>query len=670
MDDVYVGEYSLSGDRDDEYTLPPQPSQLLHSRKKVRTLNEYVGDNNSSNSSRPMSRSHSRNSSLGMNECVGDNNGSFSRPMSRSHSRNSSLGMMSSHSSFDMLDQIRYVPQQVQDDSYVSYFKSITANRPLLRSGASVSPDLVGPEIQITIPAPSTNPYLKRDSPSSGTKKSYTPPTSRSTSSKGARVSPTFETKRNTMKILRNMSDERDNPSIQQQSPKNRLIWIAPYKERPRYMTDFEQEGIVGTGNFSSVFKARSRLDGCLYAVKRLKAKITDTTSNGLREVYALSALQGCENIIRYHGCWVEDQHLWIQTELCMSYSLDIFVLGIDNRSHRNSPSFGFTDLDLSSHGRSSTTTPTNTLSNITEYAEGDLATLEGESPYGAKRVDGCIGIPEELAWVIIEQVTKALSFLHSKGVVHLDIRPANVFIASAPFRCTLGSSTSYQAQNRLYTDETINNLSKGLIEGTLMLKVGDFGFCCRTDDLPSASEGEARYCSGEMISSLEASLPSVSLASTFGLKAALTAPAIESSDNNNKVKIDLTKADIFSLGASVYELCKGSILAANGAADGSNEWHDIRNGKLDTCVTKKYSDEFTSFLMTIMEPDPSMRPSSSELNEHCKMHRKFIEAGHIQVETRRENLRDLEDFLGRMNIQVESNVIKQVTELLKQNIS
>ena len=90
----------IHGGRDSEFPLPSskQPSQLLHSRKKVRTLSD----------------------------CVDYNTNSQSRPMSRSHSRNSSLGMMSSNSSFDMLDQIRYVPHQVQDDSNVSYFKSIT----------------------------------------------------------------------------------------------------------------------------------------------------------------------------------------------------------------------------------------------------------------------------------------------------------------------------------------------------------------------------------------------------------------------------------------------------------------------------------------------------------------------------------------------------------------
>ena len=636
---------STNSGGDLEFSIPTtQPSQSLHSRKKVRTLSECI-----------------------------DNNNPQSRPMSRSQSRNS-LGIMSSHSSFDMLDQVRYVPQQVQDDSSVSYFKSITASRPHLRNRMTPSPDLAGSEIQITIPAPATNPYLVNGAyPSSSgnvshPRSSSSPPSSSSSSSlKDSRVSPPMETKGNAPKVLRNMSDERDCPSTQRQLSKNRLIWISPYKERPRYMMDFDQEGVVGVGNFSNVYKARNRLDGCLYAVKRIKAKVTDFMSNGLKEVHALSALQGCKHIIRYHGCWVEDQHLWIQTELCMSNSLEVFVTGVGASSERNSPSYGFADVDLSFHER--VCTPTDMLTNIA-VREDLTSPGRGDTLPTAKRVDGLLGIPEDLAWIIIEQIAEALLFLHSKGVVHLDIRPANVFIAIAS---SLSRAPTNSEERNDYTDETLQELLKGLIEGSLILKVGDLGLSCHINDLPGADEGDARYCSREMISGLEASLPSVSLASVFGLKAALTAPPNESQSDMSSVKMDLTKADIFSLGISVYELCKGSPLAAAGddTEDGSSEWHDIRNGKLDVEIMKKYSRDLFSFVKLMMDPDPSMRPSADVICKHCKTRRKSIGTENVFLETSRESLQDLQALLSRMNVnfQMESDVIKQVTSILRENV-
>ena len=38
-----------------------------------------------------------------------------------------------------------------------------------------------------------------------------------------------------------------------------------------RFLTDFEQLGKLGEGEFGQVFKCRHRIDGCLYAVKRYK---------------------------------------------------------------------------------------------------------------------------------------------------------------------------------------------------------------------------------------------------------------------------------------------------------------------------------------------------------------------------------------------------------------
>ena len=136
---------------------------------------------------------------------------------------------------------------------------------------------------------------------------------------------------------------------------------------RDRYQQDFEEISLIGRGNFGSVFKVKKRLDGCLYAVKR-----TDRAFRGraerkqmLQEVFALAAAatvahevpfhkcgergrrgstensarpsegakRGAENlsqdsngsvplecppnIVRYFNSWVEDGHLFIQTELC-----------------------------------------------------------------------------------------------------------------------------------------------------------------------------------------------------------------------------------------------------------------------------------------------------------------------------------------------------------------
>jgi len=54
---------------------------------------------------------------------------------------------------------------------------------------------------------------------------------------------------------------------------KKTVVWISPFKERNRYLVDFEAIKVVGEGAFSLVYSARRRLDGQLYAIKRLKLR-------------------------------------------------------------------------------------------------------------------------------------------------------------------------------------------------------------------------------------------------------------------------------------------------------------------------------------------------------------------------------------------------------------
>lgn len=90
-------------------------------------------------------------------------------------------------------------------------------------------------------------------------------------------------------------------------------------------------------------------------------------------------------------------------------------------------------------------------------------------------------------------------------------------------------------------------------------MKLGDFGLACRLDTTGEIEEGESRYCAREVI--------------------------------NADGAIDLRKADIFSLGASVYEIMLGRQLGAGGD-HGSEEWHNIRCNSmllLHQCVFPMY---------------------------------------------------------------------------------
>ena len=86
-----------------------------------------------------------------------------------------------------------------------------------------------------------------------------------------------------------------------------------------RFGTDFTTIRRIGRGSFGTIYQVQHKLDGRIYALKRVKLSNFDSdtksTENGLsstpddaeviREVQVLSRLQH-ENVVRYYGAWVE----------------------------------------------------------------------------------------------------------------------------------------------------------------------------------------------------------------------------------------------------------------------------------------------------------------------------------------------------------------------------
>ncbi|PWY99241.1 Serine/threonine-protein kinase [Testicularia cyperi] len=77
-----------------------------------------------------------------------------------------------------------------------------------------------------------------------------------------------------------------------------------------RYLSDFEEVEFLGKGAFGSVVKARNRLDGRFYAVKKIKLSSSpDEDERTLREISALSRLDH-PHIVRYTTCWIEETRI------------------------------------------------------------------------------------------------------------------------------------------------------------------------------------------------------------------------------------------------------------------------------------------------------------------------------------------------------------------------
>ncbi|GBG24357.1 Wee1-like protein kinase [Hondaea fermentalgiana] len=363
---------------------------------------------------------------------------------------------------------------------------------------------------------------------------------------------------------------------------------------RSRFKEEFEEVGILGTGTFGTVFKCRNRLDGCLYAVKVTKQRFKGRADRErvLKEVFALSALcneEDSPHIVRYFGAFVEDGRLFIQTELC--------------------------DKSLQDMIRSET------------YPNG----------------------LEAAARTLARQVLEGLSSLHKHNLVHLDIKPANIFVKNGVFKVgdlghaclariqgseeenPVGGATPASGAGISRTSPALDFAATAsqspLRADSRLPRPPPLGTCSpdksrRPTSICDASRTPLRRM-GSLLS-VDASSPSMLMfdsdkkAPRRGQQQEQPAYVqdVEEGDSRymameilNEDYRQLTKGDIFSLGASLYEMCLGHELPANGP-----EWHDIRAGKLSQEALSRVSPDMQSLIRLMLGKDPVARPSAEAL--------------------------------------------------------
>eukprot|EP01112_Ceratiomyxa_fruticulosa_P017330 TRINITY_DN5381_c0_g1_i2.p1 TRINITY_DN5381_c0_g1~~TRINITY_DN5381_c0_g1_i2.p1 ORF type:complete len:568 (-),score=101.96 TRINITY_DN5381_c0_g1_i2:51-1754(-) len=89
----------------------------------------------------------------------------------------------------------------------------------------------------------------------------------------------------------------------------------SPGRYYSRYLNEFEELGFLGKGGYGSVHKVQNKLDGLIYALKKIPFKNTNNhlLEKVLREVKTLAGLNH-PNIVRYHSAWIEEEDVLTTT--------------------------------------------------------------------------------------------------------------------------------------------------------------------------------------------------------------------------------------------------------------------------------------------------------------------------------------------------------------------
>ncbi|XP_061678490.1 wee1-like protein kinase [Syngnathoides biaculeatus] len=294
-----------------------------------------------------------------------------------------------------------------------------------------------------------------------------------------------------------------DVESEEETLPPSKRITMMESNMMSRYASEFLELEKIGCGQFGAVYKCVKRLDGCLYAIKRSKKPLAGSVDeqNALREVYAHAVLGQHRHVVRYYSAWAEEGHMLIQNEYCNGGTLSDVIA--DNARR------------------------------LTRLSELELKDL-------------------------LLQVARGLKYIHSMSLVHMDIKPSNIFISRKLSSCDEGDDEDGLNTNVVY-------------------KIGDLGHVTRANNR-QVEEGDSRYLANEVLQE----------------------------DCSN-----LVKADIFALALTVVSAAGAEPLPRNGDA-----WHEIRRGKLPA-VPQVLSPEFVSLLQLMIDPDATRRPSATDLIRH-----------------------------------------------------
>ncbi|KAI8633188.1 serine/threonine-protein kinase gcn2 [Xylariaceae sp. FL1651] len=383
------------------------------------------------------------------------------------------------------------------------------------------------------------------------------------------------------------------------------------YGTASRYREDFVEEGRLGKGGFGEVVKARKKLDGQIYAIKKITQRSQTSLTEILKEVRLLSQLSH-PAVVRYYNTWLEEipdfsdtdgetSTDYLNTEgskdtatrdLDVDFTTSTGGLDFISSSHPNiefgyddsgseeengpnqneqdgdgSDEDTFTDDDSTSDPLAGMPSPVR----VRSQQKGFRTVMYISMEYCDKRtlrdlIQRNLWKETEEIWRLFRQILEGLVYIHGLNIVHRDLKPDNIFIGLGP-------------------------------DGITNVKIGDFGLAT-TGQFAVDKAGSASMESNDLTRSVGTSY--------------YVAPEVRQEGSGSYT----SKVDMYSLGIIFFEMCYHSMVGMERAD---------KLGKLGK--SSLLPDDFqpgnkiqAEIVQSLVTHDVKARPSSMELLRSGKL--------------------------------------------------
>ncbi|RDW70020.1 putative cpc-3 protein [Coleophoma crateriformis] len=400
----------------------------------------------------------------------------------------------------------------------------------------------------------------------------------------------------------------------------------GPYS---RYKEDFVEEGRLGKGGFGEVVKARKKLDGQIYAIKKITQKSSSSLTEVLKEVRLLSQLSH-PSVVRYYNTWTEEVLDGSETEddttedaiteqspselshgTGPNIDFGASTGGLDFMSSSGFPQveFGYDsdsgseeeddDLDrestspddeVANGGSAGNQLVLNRTKSSSRFQRPFKTILYISMEYCEKRTlrdlikRGLYKDNDEI-WRLFRQVLEGLVHIHGLNVVHRDLKPENIFI-----------------------------------DGASNVRIGDFGLATSGQySVVDRNSSAAIHISGDLTRSVGT--------------ATYVAPEVRSAAGG----VYSSKVDMYSLGIIFFEMCYRPVttgMERDVVVKGLRQKEPALPSDFET--TEKAVQ--TDIILSLIVHSPKERPSSAELLHSGKL------PVQMESETIRQTLAGLSD--------------------------